>query len=134
MPAGDDELMTDDEFERLLDTLQDGRSAEPEPVASDGASALAIDSLVVDAVDEWLPRIKEAVGRDAAAIEIDLGALTTIDTAGLQLLLAADASARRAGKTIGYRDPSTTFVQAAVAAGLTGTFGIADDAGGAAGG
>ena len=67
-------------------------------------------------------RLMEAVGRGANP-EIDLSAITEVDTAGLQLLILAKDEAARQGKTLRYLNHSAAVVEALDFCNLTSRFG-----------
>ncbi len=115
-----DELMTDDEFEHLLDTLQDTRGATTTPPAG---TTLAFEALELDDLEGALPRLRDALDSDGP-IAIDLARLERIDTAGLQLLLACRRTAADAGQAFECLDPAEVFIEAATEAGLIETLGI----------
>ena len=61
---------------------------------------LAIEGeLTIYTVAQWKPRLLEHIGA-CAALELDLSAVSEIDTAGQQLLMAAQLHARALGRTL----------------------------------
>ncbi len=119
MPAPSDDLMTDDEFERLLDAMHNNGGT---PTPPDEGEALAIEALEVDDVEACRPRLLEAL-EAGGPIRIDLGRLTRIDTAGLQLLLACRRAAEAAGRAFDCLAPPPFAVQAARLSGLVAAVG-----------
>ena len=123
-PAPSDDLMTDDEFERLLDTLHGADPTTGDPPAGAPDDALALEALELDDLDAVLPRLGEALDADGP-IRIDLGRLERIDTAGLQLLLACRRAADENGRGFECLNPTATFIEAATGTGLVEALGVA---------
>lgn len=88
----------------------------------------------------------ECILRDAAALQallagtfsptdsviVAAGAVTRIDTAALQLLVAFTRRETAAGRRVIWLDPSADFVSASARLGLTGILGLSEPAGGTA--
>jgi anti-anti-sigma regulatory factor len=91
-------------------------SAEAAPVAATAPSLSLGSSLSIREVGECAARLKALL--QAGATEVDAGALETVDTAGLQLLLAAAAAARRRGLTLKLVGAKGLHQGAATALGL----------------
>jgi anti-anti-sigma regulatory factor len=98
------------------------RSRTPAPVTTPAAgpspaTALSLGaSLSIREVGDFAVRLKALL--EGGATEIDAGALETVDTAGLQLLLAAAAAARRRGLTLKLVGAQRLYQGAATALGL----------------
>ena len=61
---------------------------------------LAIEGeLTIYTVAQWKPRLLDQIG-SSAALELDLSAVSEIDTAGQQLLMAAQLHARALGRPL----------------------------------
>jgi anti-anti-sigma regulatory factor len=76
-------------------------SRKARAIAPDSGAALAFDTLSIREVAQRHGQLKAMLERGAN--EIDLGALTSVDTAGLQLLLAAAHAAQARGMRLRLR-------------------------------
>ena len=65
--------------------------------------------------------LKQAV---AAGDAVDVSGVTHVDTAGLQLLIAATRSAKKVGKTLRWQGAPTVLVEAATKLGVAATLGL----------
>jgi ABC-type transporter Mla MlaB component len=92
--------------------------AAPTGAASAGGSGLMVlgSSLSIREVGERAAQFKALIASGSA--EVDAGKLESIDTAGLQLLLAAAAAARRRGLTLRLHGAGSLGSGAASALGL----------------
>jgi phospholipid transport system transporter-binding protein len=74
-------------------------------------------------------RLRAAI--DSGVAEIDASAVATVDTAGVQLLVAAVLSAARLGKPLRWRAASPALTEAAAQLGLAASLGLGAGAAGA---
>lgn len=80
-------------------------------------------TLTVADAEETLPLLRDAW---PVCSTIDASEVTAVDTAGLQLLLAARISAQRAGRELHFMTPSAVLDEAARTLGLGRALGWAD--------
>ncbi len=66
--------------------------------------------LTIYSAAETKLRLMEALGR-SASLDVDLSAVTEVDTAGLQLLILAKQEAARLGKTLRYLSHSPAVLE-----------------------
>jgi anti-anti-sigma regulatory factor len=86
-------------------------------LAADASGALCLGaSLTIREVGEYAAQLKALFA--AGSADVDAHQLESVDTAGLQLLLAAGAAARRHGLTLKLRGVANLNSGAAVALGL----------------
>jgi ABC-type transporter Mla MlaB component len=71
----------------------------------------------------WRDTIRAAT-RDAAGLDLDLSASGPWDLAGVQILLAARASARRDGRTLRLHHAPGVLIELANQAGLSAALGL----------
>ncbi|MET7419085.1 STAS domain-containing protein [Dactylosporangium sp. NPDC005555] len=62
--------------------------------------------LTVAMAAEQHARLRAFLGEGKGAAELDLSGVTELDTAGLQILLAARREAEQLGGTLAFREPS----------------------------
>jgi ABC-type transporter Mla MlaB component len=87
------------------------------PPASSGVPLVALPaSLVIRDVAEVAGRLRAALA--GGALVVDASAVAAVDTAGLQLLLAAERSARERGIVARWLGASDTLRRAAAALGI----------------
>jgi ABC-type transporter Mla MlaB component len=66
----------------------------------------AIDgALTIRTTAETAPALRKQLNKRQAKVELDVSSVTEIDVSGIQLLLAARASALKAGKTLTIAQP-----------------------------
>jgi anti-anti-sigma factor len=94
---------------------------------------LAVDGEIdTGAASELLDTIKSAVRCDVAGVDLDLSGVTSVDTAGLDVLIEGERAARNCDSAFGYRchlrilRPSRAVEVALWAAGLDGYLEIAE--------
>jgi ABC-type transporter Mla MlaB component len=109
--------------------------ARPRRARAPGAPAeAALDAplpgaLTIRELGPLAARLRAAI--DAGLTQIDASAVVTVDTAGVQLLVAATLGAARLGKELRWRAASPTLLQAATQLGLAASLGLAAGAAGA---
>ena len=74
--------------------------------------------LTIAVAAEQQARLRAFLRQGAAAAEIDLAGVTDLDTAGLQLLLAARREAAQLGTALTFREPSRAVRDVFATAGL----------------
>lgn len=74
--------------------------------------------------DYLLQELTHLNGRGGADISLDLSAVTEVDSAGLQLVLAAQRYVSDAGRTLRIVSPAPAFIQAANLLKLDGLLGL----------
>lgn len=79
-------------------------------------------TLVIRDVRAYRATLQESL--QAGVTKLNAGALTQVDTAGLQLLAAAVAALRAAGKEPKWRDVAAEFADAAASTDLTAALGL----------
>lgn len=99
----------------------------PGPAVAAAPAALVLPaSMTIREVDDLrAPLMRAVLG---GALEIDATGLATIDTAGLQLLLAAFRSAAARGITPHWAQPSGVLASAAMRLGLAAQLGMREPA------
>jgi anti-anti-sigma regulatory factor len=99
-------------------------------VETDERTTLGFEgSLQIQDVERARERLLGALAGDGAIV-VDVGALLTVDTAGLQLLVAFRRDATRRGRTVEYTGLSAGLLQTLDLLGLRdAACGTADDAG-----
>lgn len=78
--------------------------------------------LTIYTASEWKPRLLAPL-LEGENLELDLGAVQELDTAGLQLLLLAKKEARARGLTLQFCNHSPAALEAIELCGLAGFFG-----------
>ncbi|PAU66692.1 hypothetical protein BZL41_00280 [Pseudomonas sp. PIC25] len=78
--------------------------------------------LTIYTASEWKPRLLAPLLEDEH-LELDLGAVQELDTAGLQLLLLAKKEARARSLTLQFCNHSPAVLEAIELCGLAGFFG-----------
>lgn len=68
--------------------------------------------LTIRTVAEAVPGLRKQLNKRHATLELDVSGVTEIDVSGIQLLLAARASAIKAGKTLTVAQPLPEPVRA----------------------
>ena len=105
-------------------------------VSIDGARLrLVVEGAIdLDTASELLDTIKTAVQCDVVGVDIDLSGVTSVDPAGLDVLVEGERAARSCDSAFGYRchlrllRPSRSADVALRAAGLDGYLDIVEDA------
>lgn len=90
------------------------RTERKEPLCVDG-------EMTIYTATEIKLRLMEALTR-AERLEVDLSAVTEVDTAGVQLLILAKQEAVRLGKSLHYLNHSVPVVEILEFCNLTGRF------------
>jgi ABC-type transporter Mla MlaB component len=95
------------------------RASEPAPTLT-----LRLDGPVTRAESSrWRDELRAAL-TGASAVNIDLSGSGPWDLAGVQVLLAAQATARRAGRAVRLLDPPGVLLDLANRAGLSSVLGL----------
>lgn len=123
------DLMTEDEFERLLDELHGshpGASAAATPlVTTPGtATSVVVSSLAIDDLEEPLSAIRVAL-HESREVCLDLTPLERFDTAGIQLLAASHRQADCMHKELRIHAPPERLIEALSELGLGHACGLA---------
>ena len=91
--------------------------------SNDTAARLAIDGeLTIYTVTQWKARLLDRIG-SGAALDLELSDVTEIDTAGQQLLMAAQLHARALGHPLRVTACSTAVADMLALCWLAGWFG-----------
>jgi anti-sigma B factor antagonist len=94
-------------------------------VPNDVPGRLAIDGeLTIFTVSQWKPRLLESI-LASPALELDLSAVSEIDSAGQQLLIGAQLHARALGRTLRLSACSAAVTELLALCWLAGWFGLA---------
>jgi len=115
-------------------------SNSPEPARAEGAQPggpLVCPAVLDLASASWLRDevLRVMSASPGLAVEIDAGAVTQIDTANVQILLAARRELERQGGTLTVRSPSAAVLRVATRLGLAAALDLPSfDAQAAAGG
>ena len=86
--------------------------------ASPRATFVCEGPLVIGTVADWQRRLSEYV-TGTAPLQLDLGAVTALDAFGLQLLVAAQRSARSRGQALHFTKFPEGFAEACDAVGVS---------------
>lgn len=91
----------------------------PAPASSGPALPAALD---IREIKDIFESLRSAV--NCGVDSIDASRVTTVDTAGLQLLLAAGRTAAAHGRALRWDRPSSTLIDAATKLGVAGVLGL----------
>ncbi len=90
----------------------------------DGTKRIVLPAAVdIEGAESLLARCREAVA-DAGALSIDAGGVESVDTAGLQILIATRAALVEAGGELRWERVSPALAEAARLAGAAGALGL----------
>jgi len=89
------------------------------PVSSGPALPAALD---IREIKDTFEALRSAV--NCGVDSIDASRVTTVDTAGLQLLIAAGRTAAAHGRALRWDRPSSTLIDAATKLGVAGVLGL----------
>jgi len=129
------DLITDDEFERLLDELHGpaggpeskkvaGAEAERGSQDADEVASMVLDrEIVIGSVESMSERLRDALV-PGQRCEVDAREVRLIDTAGMQFLLAFRKAGEVADIPVVWRAPSAELGGAAALLGLTDELGF----------
>jgi ABC-type transporter Mla MlaB component len=94
-------------------------AATPAPASSGPALPAALD---IREIKDTFESLRSAV--NCGVDSIDASRVTTVDTAGLQLLLAAGRTAAAHGRALRWDRPSSSLIDAATRLGVAGVLGL----------
>ena len=89
----------------------------------ESAKLVLIGNCCIDGLAQHHEQLLQAL-EDGAAVELDLTAVTRMDTAGLQLLLVFVSDMKRQGRGVSVLGASETVKQCAMSAGVNELLGL----------